>query len=182
MKSGDKAKKIEAFWLNKSMMARSVGVTDKTLDAWGVEPVARIGKSVYYTVASVLENRMTRCEQKNQPKQSKASGESIDPSEMEYEKYRLTKAQADHQELKNEVARKVVVPVDIATFVLGKVAAEISGILDGLPLTLYRKHPELTKVQQENIKRETAKAMNAMSRVSDNLEDYLDDYLRESGL
>lgn len=106
--------------------------------------------------------------------------ESPDEESLEYERYRLTKAQADNQELKNAISKQEVVPVDFAAFALSTVAAEASGILDSLPLNLIRKHPELTRVQQENIKRELAKAMNAMSRLSDKIPEMLDDYIRDS--
>ncbi|EMK6669890.1 terminase small subunit [Vibrio fluvialis] len=172
------ASKVEPHWLNKSTMADSLGISVQAFDRWGVKPVAKVGRSVYFTVADVLHNRIENEAAKQQPKQP-------DPSEigdgcLEYERYRLTKAQADGQELKNEIARQEVVPVEFATFALSKIAAEVSGVLDSLPLNIYRKHPELTKIQQENIKRELSKAMNAMSRVSDSLDGVLDEYIQQS--
>ncbi|HHG3093082.1 TPA: terminase small subunit [Vibrio parahaemolyticus] len=172
------ASKVEPHWLNKSTMAESLGISVQAFDRWGVKPVARVGRSVYFTVADVLHNRRENEIEKQQLKQP-------DPTEMsdgclDYEKYRLTKAQADGQELKNEIARQEVVPVGFATFALAKIAAEVSGIIDSLPLNIYRKHPELTTIQQENIKRELAKAMNTMSRVGDSIDEVLDEYIRES--
>lgn len=172
------ASQVEPHWLNKSTMADSLGISVQAFDRWGVKPIAKVGRSVYFTVADVLDNRRVNEAEKHQPKPTEPK--EIEDGGLEYERYRLTKAQADAQELKNEIARQEVVPVGFATFALSKIAAEVSGILDSLPLNLYRKHPELTTIQQENIKRELAKAMNAMSRVADSLDEVLDDYIRES--
>lgn len=172
------ASKVEPHWLNKSTMADSLGISVQAFDRWGVKPVAKVGRSVYFTVADVLHNRIENEAAKQQPKQP-------DPSEigdgcLEYERYRLTKAQADSQELKNEIATQEVVPTDFATYALSKVSAEASGVIDSLPLNIIRKHPELTTIQTENIKRELAKALNALSRLERSLPEILDDYIRET--
>lgn len=106
--------------------------------------------------------------------------EDFEEGSLEYERYRLTKAQADSQELKNQIATQEVVPADFATYALAKVAAEASGVIDSLPLNIIRKHPELTTIQTENIKRELAKALNALSRLEQSLPEVLDDYIRET--
>lgn len=172
------ATQVEPHWLNKSTMADSLGISVQAFDRWGVKPVAKVGRSVYFTVADVLYNRKQNEVEKHQP----LPQELPDPEQgsLDFERYRLTKAQADAQELKNQIARQEVVSVEFATFALSKLAAEGTGILDSLPLNIYRKHPELTKIQQENIKRELAKAMNAMSRLDESLDKVLDDYIRES--
>ncbi|MGY2573746.1 terminase small subunit [Vibrio sp. C8] len=106
--------------------------------------------------------------------------DDFEEGSLEYERYRLTKAQADSQELKNQIATQEVVPADFATYALAKVAAEASGVIDSLPLNIIRKHPELTTIQTENIKRELAKALNALSRLERSLPEILDDYIRET--
>ncbi|EJE4180224.1 MULTISPECIES: terminase small subunit [Vibrio] len=172
------ASKVEPHWLNKSTMAESLGISVQAFDKWGVKPVAKVGRSVYFTVADVLYNRKQNEVEKHQPKHP----EQQDPDEgcLEYERYRLTKAQADSQELKNQIATQEVVPVDFATYALAKVSAEASGVIDSLPLNIVRKHPELTTIQTENIKRELAKALNTLSRLERSLPEILDDYIRET--
>lgn len=176
------ATKAEPHWLNKSAMAESLGISVQAFDRWGVNPTAKVGRSVYYTVADVVANRINHEVGKQQPTTTKndPQGDLIPDGGIDFEKWRLTKATADGQELKNEINRQEVVPTDFAAFALARIAAEASGILDSLPLNLLRKHPEMTTLQQENIKRELAKAQNSLSRLSDKIPEVLDDYIRET--
>ena len=107
----------------------------------------------------MLDNRLAHAEQKTNP-------EPIDaiPGTIDYERLRLTREQADQLELKNELARAKVVPIDLFTAVLYQVAAEIAGLLDTLPLQVKRKHPQLETQVIEDIKWQCVKAQNAMAR------------------
>ncbi|WP_244587338.1 terminase small subunit, partial [Escherichia coli] len=49
-------------------------------------------------------------------------------------RHRLTRAQADAQELKNARDSAEVVETAFCTFVLSRIAGEIASILDGIPL------------------------------------------------
>lgn len=174
--SNQNKQEIQPHWLNKSAMAASLGISVQAFDKWGVRSVCKIGRSVYFDVRSVLDNRRAHDEAKQQP----ASVEDLDEGSIDFERYRLTKAQADGQELKNELARGEVAPVELQSFVLGKCLAESSGILDTLILNIHRKHPELTAVQLENLKREIVKSQNAIARGYELIPQYLDDYLSET--
>jgi phage terminase Nu1 subunit (DNA packaging protein) len=105
--------------------------------------------------------------------------DGIDPL-VEYhlmkEKVRLTKAQAVAQEKKNEVMEQQLIPVEIATFVLSKVASQIASLLDTVPLKLRRKHPEMDPRHLESLEREIALARNLMAQVDEKLDEYLDEY------
>lgn len=167
----------EPHWMNKKNTARSLGISVQAFEKWGVPPVGKVGRSVYFTMADVMENRRQNEEAKQQPN----FGSEIELGcGLDFERYRLTKAQADAQELKNEIARQQVVEVGFASYALAKVAAEAAGVLDSAPLNLLRKHPEFSNVQQEDIKREIAKAMNAISKLGEKIPDFLNDYLRET--
>lgn len=169
------AHNVEPGWLNKTSMAASLGISVQAFDKWGVKPVARVGRSVYFTAQNVLQNRLDNEVAKKQPEPDEELGSGLD-----FERYRLTKAQADAQELKNEINQQEVVPVDFAAYAISRVAAEASGVIDSTPLNLIRKNPELTIAQQENIKRELAKAMNALSKLSNEMPTILNDYIRET--
>ena len=171
------ADNIQPGWLNKTSMAASLGISVQALDKWSVKPVARVGRSVYYTVQDVVQNRLDNEEAKRKPR---IEDEEDLGNGLDFERYRLTKAQADAQELKNEINKQEVVPVDFAAYALSRVAAEASGVIDSTPLNLIRKNPELTIAQQENIKRELAKAMNALSKLSNEMPTILNDYIRET--
>lgn len=106
--------------------------------------------------------------------------EGADPNveaKLTQERLRLTAAQAEGQELKNEVTKRKSVPADFAMFVLSRLAAEIGSILDTLPLTLKRKHPDLEVRHIESVQRELAKARNRAATLDDRLPGLLNEYL-----
>ncbi len=100
------------------------------------------------------------------------------PGSLEAEKLRLTRAQAESQELKNEVARGELAPIELIERVLTAAASEAAGILDSLPLTIKRKHPQLDSQIIESIKRQTVKAMNAIAASEPNLDVVFAEYVR----
>ncbi|WP_303289561.1 terminase small subunit [Marinobacter sp. SS5-14b] len=161
--------KPKDHWLNQRQMAASLGITVGSFAAWQVEPVARIGKQAFYDMRSVLDNRLNHAEQ------GPSSGD------MEAERLRLTKAQAEGQEIKNELAKGRTVPIELITLTLSTVAGAASGILDSLPLTIKRKYPELDNALIESIKRQCVKAQNEIARtdeiVYDRLQEFIGDQL-----
>ncbi|MCP4063711.1 MAG: terminase small subunit [Gammaproteobacteria bacterium] len=160
--------KKQEHWLNQVQMAESLGITVNAFARWKVEPVARIGKNVYYDVRSVLDNRL-----------SHAEGNSLTAGDMEAERLRLTRAQAEGQEIKNELAKGKTAPIEIISLVLSKIAGEATGILDSLPLDIRRRHPELPTGVIESIKRQVVKSQNAIARTDETLEHALEDYLEQ---
>ncbi len=116
----------------------------------------------------------------NGPRQGQASSEDDEPVEgsLEFERIRLTRAQAEAQELKNEVARGELAPIELIERVLSAAAAEAAGILDSLPLTIKRKHPQLDSQIIESIKRQTVKAMNAIAKSELDIDRVFDEYMR----
>jgi phage terminase Nu1 subunit (DNA packaging protein) len=172
------ANEVKDFWLNKSQMAASLNISVQAFDKWRIEPVARVGRSVYFSVADVLNNRLNNEKGKHQLKV--VDPEDLEEGNIDYERYRLTKAQADAQELKNEIALGNVVPTEFAVFALTKVAAESVGILDSLPMNINRKHPEITVLQIENIKREVAKACNVIRELEQVLPELVNEFIAEA--
>lgn len=166
-------------WLNKSEMAASLGISVQAFDKWGVAPVERIGREALYDCRSVLDHKMARAEAKHQPDDA----EGLDPlaeAKLTQERLRLTAAQAEGQELKNEVTKRKSVPVEFATFVLSRIAAEIASGLDTLPLTLKRRHPDLEVRHIESVQRELAKVRNRAATLDDRLPEMLDEYLDDA--
>jgi phage terminase Nu1 subunit (DNA packaging protein) len=154
-------------WLIQQNMAKSLGVTVSAFARWEVEPVARIGKHVYYDVRAVLNNRLEKADQ---------AGNTGD---IDAERLRLTRAQAEGQEIKNELAKGKTAPMEIITLSLSTVAGAASGILDSLPLNIKRKFPELDTQMIEAIRRHCVKAQNEMSRLDEVVVDKLRDYLEQ---
>lgn len=166
----------ESHWLNKTEMAASLGISVQAFDKWGVKPVSKIGRSVYYDCRSVVSNRIENELAKQQPQDD----EEVDPSRIEYQRYRLTKEQADSQELKNQKDRAEVVETSFSTFTLSRIAAQMGSILDSVPLNMRRKFPELETKYIEHLKREIVKAQNIAAGLDDMIPELLDEYLTNS--
>ncbi|MDD2109286.1 terminase small subunit [Pseudomonas asiatica] len=165
-------------WLNKSEMASSLGISPQAFDKWGVSSVARIGREAFYTVQDVVENRIEHAARKQQPEGGGPEG--LDPyaeQKLLQERLRLTIAQADAQEKKNQVADKQLVPVAFATFALARVAAQIGSKLETVGKTVSRRHPDIDPRILETFEREVALARNVCAQFGDELPEALDEYL-----
>lgn len=165
-------------WLNKSEMAESLGISPQAFDKWGVEPVAKIGREVFFTAQAVLQNRTENAARKQQPDELGAEG--VDPL-IEYKlaqsRLRLTEAQAYNQEQKNQVNDKQLVPVPFATYALARIAAQIGSTLETVGKTVSRRHPDIDPLILESFEREIALARNVAAQFGDNIPEILDDYL-----
>jgi len=170
----------EPHWLNRKDMAASLGISVQAFDKWGIEPIARIGGRKYFDVRSVLDTKLAEMEARHQQQQPQGDGdEEIDPLlayRKEQEEYRLTKARREAQELKNDRDARRVVPVEFAIYSLSRVAAEIAAILDTLPLTMKRKHPDLEARHLDTLSRELAKARNQAAGLHETIPEHLDEY------
>ncbi|MEC5321177.1 terminase small subunit [Brenneria populi subsp. brevivirga] len=158
-------------------MAASLGVSVQAFDKWGVQPVEKRGREVFYDVRSVLNNRLehqARKQQLNQP------GDDENAQNIEYERWRLTRAQADAAELANEKNKQEVVETEFCTFVLSRVAAEISSIMDGIPLSMQRRFPELESRHIAFLKGDVVKAMNKAAALDGMIPGLLNEYIDQS--
>lgn len=165
-------------WLNKSEMAKSLGISPQAFDKWGVEPVVRIGREAFYRVQDVVQNRLDNAAKKYQP----AGGDGAAPDPMiEYkltvERLRLTTAQAYAVEQKNQVNDKQLIPAPFVTFALEKIASKIGSKLETVGKTVSRRHPDIDARILETTEREIALARNIAAQFGDELPGYLDEYL-----
>lgn len=111
------------------------------------------------------------------PAKAEIDGETID---LDKERARLVKAQADAQELKNEILEGRSVPTDIARDVLSKVLVQVGGILNALPLNIKRKHPELEQRIIDSVQLEISKHANEAARIDEFIDQAIDDVITES--
>ncbi|PTQ70363.1 terminase small subunit [Pseudomonas sp. GV071] len=164
-------------WLNKSDMASSLGISPQAFDKWGVEPVSRIGREAFYRVQDVVQNRVEHAGRKQQLDAD--GGQVLDPL-IEYklaqEKLRLTSAQADAQEQKNQVAARTLVPAPFATFALAKIAAKIGSKLETVCKTVRSRIPDVPPLVLEAFEREIALARNMAVEFADDIPEILDEY------
>jgi phage terminase Nu1 subunit (DNA packaging protein) len=163
--------KRQTYWLTHDGMAKACGISVQAFRMWGVPSVAKIGRNAFYLVSDVLANRLQRQAAKQQQTAEPATDLELTRSERE-EKLRLTKAQAEGQELKNAQLRKELAPVDVIEWVIGKAGGQISAILDALPSQLKKRNPKLTASNIETIRREIVKAQNAASQMTVDLDEY----------
>ena len=110
-----------------------------------------------------------------------ASEADLQPGTIEYERHRLTRAQADAQELKNARDSAEVVETAFCTFVLSRIAGEIASILDGIPLSVQRRFPELENRHVDFLKRDIIKAMNKAAALDELIPGLLSEYIEQSG-
>ncbi|EFH2517125.1 TPA: terminase small subunit [Escherichia coli] len=158
--------------VNKKQLADIFGASIRTIQNWQEQgmPVLRgggKGNEVLYDSAAVIkwyaerdaeiENEKLRREVEELRQASEAD---LQPGTIEYERHRLTRAQADAQELKNARDSAEVVETAFCTFVLSRIAGEIASILDGIPLSVQRRFPELENRHVDFLKRDIIKAMN----------------------
>ena len=162
-------------WLNKNETAASLGISTQAFSQWGVRPVAKIGRESFYTMRDVLDNRLN-----HQAENLKQAYADPDASGLEHERLRLTRAQAENMEIKNEIAKGRTAPIEIIQVVLSRISGEAAGELDSIPLNIKRKHPSLDNQIIEDIKRHCVKGQNAIARCDDVLEAVLDDYIADA--
>ncbi len=158
--------------VNKKKLAEIFNVDPRTIERWqsqGLPCVSGGGKgveSVFDTAMAIqwyaqreadIENEKLRKEVVDYRAASEAD---LQPGTIEYERHRLTRAQADAQELKNARDSAEVVETAFCTFVLSRIAGEIASILDGIPLSVQRRFPELENRHVDFLKRDIIKAMN----------------------
>ena len=88
-----------------------------------------------------------------------------DAIDYHHEKARLTRAQAEAQELKNKEMRGEVARVELISFALANVGGQISAILETLPSRIKRLEPRLTSSDLEAIRGEIVKCQNACADI-----------------
>lgn len=178
--------------VNKKQLSNIFGVTIRTIQNWQTQgmPVSSGGgkgnEVLYDTAAAIkwvserdaeIENEKLRKE----VEELRAAGEQdLQPGTIEFERYRLTRAQADGQELKNAKETADVVETAFCTFVLSKLAGELAGILDGIPLSVQRRFPELESRHIDFLKRVIIKAMNKAAALDEKIPGLLSEYIEQS--
>lgn len=173
--SGAKSQEKEAHWLNKSESAKSLGISVQAFSQWGVRPVAKIGRESFYTIRDILDNRL-----EHQAEQMRDAFSDPEAEGLDAQRLRLTKAQAENMEIKNEIAKGRTAPIEIIQVVLSRISGEAAGELDSIPLNIKRKHPTLDNQIIEDIKRHCVKGQNSIARCDDVLDAVLDDYISDA--
>lgn len=179
--------------VNKKKLVDIFGVDVRTITAWqsqGLPLVSGGGKgteSVFDTTAAIQWYAQREADIKNEKLRKEiedlraASESDLQPGTIDYERYRLTKAQADAQELKNAREEGLVLETELFTYIFQRVAQNISGILVRVPQTLQRKYPDISPVHLDAVKTEIAKASDVASEAGENVRRWIDDFRRTEG-
>lgn len=117
--------------LNQTQMASACRVSVNAFTAWCIEPHTTTGRTKLYLVADVIENRLAQHKGKTEPDQDVRK-------ELDIERLRLTKEQADALEIKNAIARREVAPIGFVAWFSAKLARLTGERADTLPLDLSR--------------------------------------------
>ncbi|ANE61821.1 terminase small subunit [Escherichia coli] len=178
--------------VNKKNLAEMFNVDPRTIERWQTQGLPQIsgggkGIEIIFDSAKAIEwyaQREADIENEKLRKEVEdlraASETDLQPGTIDYERYRLTKAQADAQELKNARDSGQVIDTGFCMYALARLAQDISGILDSIPLYMQRQFPEFPPSALEFLKSEIAKASNKCADTADGLPDMLADYIRES--
>ncbi|UMR98613.1 terminase small subunit [Escherichia coli] len=162
------------FLLNKSDMASSIGISVQAFDKWGVPPVERRGREVFYDVKTVLEIDRER----QQENLTSSDGENSLEGRLLQARIDLTEEQAVAQKLKNKTTEGKLIDSEFCIFALSKLAMALSSTLDSIPLSMQRQFPDLTPRHIDHLKTLIAKGANQCARAGDKLPDLLDEYIR----
>ncbi|HFP0525145.1 TPA: terminase small subunit, partial [Escherichia coli] len=154
--------------VNKKNLAEMFNVDPRTIERWQTQGLPQIsgggkGIEIIFDSAKAIEwyaQREADIENEKLRKEVEdlraASETDLQPGTIDYERYRLTKAQADAQELKNARDSGQVIDTGFCMYALARLAQDISGILDSIPLYMQRQFPEFPPSALEFLKSEIA--------------------------
>lgn len=178
--------------VNKKRLAEFFNVDPRTIERWqsqGMPLASGGGKGVeaVFDSAIVIEwyaERDAAIENEKLRKEIddlRAAAESdLVPGSIDYERYRLTRAQADAQELKNARDEDEVLENALFTYIMQRMSPEIVGTLEKIPQTLQRKYPDISPSYIDAVKTEIARACKQVATIGDT-ERWIDDFRRTEG-
>ncbi|MEA3406412.1 MAG: terminase small subunit [Pseudomonadota bacterium] len=109
-------------------------------------------------------------------KDNKKTG--VEDGALEKERIRLTKAQAEQVELKNEQTRLEVAPVELFGALIGSVASQMAAVLDQIEPNVKRNVPEISAITLKSVKTEVVKAQNLAGETDEMVDKALNDYFK----
>lgn len=159
--------------LNKSDMAASIGISVQAFDKWGVTPVEKRGREVFYDVKSVLEMDRERRRKNSDPDDD----EDLE-KQLLLARIKLTEEQGMGQQLKNKQSEGTLINTGFCAFALSRLAMDLSSTLDSIPLSMQRQFPDLSPRQADHLKTLIAKAANQCAAAGKKIPGWIDDYIR----
>lgn len=167
-------------WYKQNEAAKLFGVTLDTFRRYCIDHEItgeKVGRVMRYELPVLLELK-GRIENKRGYRRGLAEKpeQHLDATELLIEKERaellLTQERAETQRLKNAETNRQLARVDLLTYALGKMCAQVVATLDALPGKLKRSLPALTASEIEIARREVATCLNAVSETEIDFDDY----------
>lgn len=152
----NQAVKNKAHLLKKKDMAESIGISVQAFDKWGVEPVFREGRSAFFCVKDVLDNRLSNQHSKRQPESD---------LDIVKERARLTYHQANIAELDEDVKRGELIPAETVDQVWSDMLASFRAKILAIPTKTAHQFVALTDLSeiQDVIKEHLNEALQELS-------------------
>uniref|UniRef100_UPI0019B89DEF terminase small subunit n=1 Tax=Pseudomonas sp. TaxID=306 RepID=UPI0019B89DEF len=95
---------------------------------------------------------------------------------IQQERLRLTRAQADAQELRNRVKERQLVPVDFCMFAIVRLCSMLGSALDTVHVKVKRKQPDIEVRFLEAIQHEVAVTRNEAADLAEALPELLNEF------
>jgi len=178
--------------LNLRECAESIGISITAFRNWRV-PHTKVGKENLYTLKDVLKVYRERVIREVTPEIEKrllAERSDVDPDmdpariklELDNERRRLTRAQAEAQEEKNKMVRHETAPFEFVSYSLASLANAIAAYIDSIPTVLIRQSG-ITPAQADKVRGAAATVGNQIAELADEewVKRTYDDYLRTLG-
>jgi len=156
-------------WMNQTTLRESLGgISHQAFHLWKVKPVAMIGREKYYTMEAVLQNRLAHHTIKSEKLISrKEAMEKLDGAKLEEVQERTM-----NMALKNAVLKREHAPIAMLEWIVGQLGAQVSSILESIPVKVMRRCPHLKKAELQIITEEIVKCQNIASEVHVDLDEY----------
>lgn len=154
--------------LTRKQVCRALQVTPRTLTRYAkraddpLEPVepGGHGKPALYDPADVVEWAIRQ----ELAKLQEEAGHD-DFIDYHHEKARLTRAQADREEIRLKEDRRQVARVELLTYAISNFASQAAAIFETLPGRIYRIRPDLSSTDIDEVRAEVVNLQNLVSEI-----------------
>ena len=162
--------------LNQMQAAKLLGVSVRQFQTYGIEPAARRGRQVFYTIADLVAFAAERAHRRGyelglrEAKTPENAAELLAAKDLA--ELKLTQERAEYQRLKNAELRRELVPVALLTWALSDLAAQLVPIVNSIPGDIKRRNPKISHGELHLMREVIAGALNLCAEVKLDLEGY----------
>lgn len=168
-------------WATTKDCAAAASISVRNFKEWNLVPAGKIGRANYYLLSDVIGVRERHSYEKGQRDGRNESSESPDEGSAKDNRNRLVAAQADAQEMKNEITRHESAPFAFMTFVMAKAGNVIAGVMDSMPVECMRQL-NLTVPEVEKVKAIVSVSADSIASLGNDewMETALDEFIEET--